>query len=283
MNSDNEMFNQKFSLKGRVALVTGAGGLLGYEHCFALLESGAFVVLTDIDASALNDTTQRLRETFAPSAMRAKVMDVCSEQSINETHGSLKSDGLVVSILVNNASVNPKVSSEGEMGNASRLENFSLDEWSKQINVGLTGAFLCSKTFGTALQAVEQTGVILNIASDLSVIAPDQTLYFNPKKTSFEQNVKPVTYSVVKTGLIGLTRYLSTYWADKGIRCNALSPGGVFNNQNEEFVRKVSAKIPMGRMANVDEYRSTIQYLCSDASSYMNGQNIVIDGGRSVW
>ena len=126
-------------------------------------------------------------------------------------------------------------------------------------------------------------GVILNIASDLSVIAPNQGLYRNLNLPEFEQDVKPITYSVIKTGLIGLTRYLSTYWCKEGIRCNALSPGGVFNNQPEEFVEKISKLIPLGRMAKSDEYRSAIQFLCSDASEYLNGQNIVIDGGRSVW
>ena len=126
-------------------------------------------------------------------------------------------------------------------------------------------------------------GVILNIASDLSVIAPDQRLYYEPGKAADVQDVKPVTYSVVKTGLIGLTRYVSTYWSKAGIRCNALSPGGIFTGQPEEFVERIKKRIPLGRMAERDEYKSTVQFLCSDASIYMTGQNIVIDGGRSVW
>ena len=126
-------------------------------------------------------------------------------------------------------------------------------------------------------------GVILNIASDLSVIAPDQRLYRRNGLDESAQEVKPVTYSVIKAGLIGLTRYLATYWADCGVRANALSPGGVFNDQGEDFVKRITSLIPLGRMANHDEYRSIIQFLCSDASSYLNGQNIVMDGGRSVW
>ena len=125
-------------------------------------------------------------------------------------------------------------------------------------------------------------GVILNIASDLSVIAPNQGLYHDAHKQEWEQEVKPVTYSVVKTGMVGLTRYLATYWAEKGIRTNALSPGGVFNAQPQEFLNRLTPMIPMGRMAKEDEYRAAVQFLCSDASSYMNGQNIVIDGGRSI-
>ena len=129
----------------------------------------------------------------------------------------------------------------------------------------------------------DKGGIILNIASDLSVIAPDQRIYRQKDLERKLQPVKPVTYSVIKSGLIGLTRYLATYWPEKGIRSNALSPGGVYNNQDKEFVQNLSKLIPMGRMAKVDEYKGAIQFLCSDASSYMNGQNIVIDGGRSIW
>ena len=152
-----------------------------------------------------------------------------------------------------------------------------------QIAVGLTGAFLCSKEFGTAMARDGKGGVILNIASDLSVFSPDQRLYRKEGLSDDIQPVKPVTYSVIKAGLIGLTRYLATYWADKGVRSNALSPGGVYTGQSEEFVQRLTSLIPMGRMACKDEYRSAIQFLCSDASAYMNGQNVVMEGGRSVW
>ena len=130
--------------------------------------------------------------------------------------------------------------------------------------------------------AINNKGVILNISSDLSVISPDQRLYSKEGIDELAQPVKPVTYSVIKTGLIGLTRYLATYWSHKGVRCNALSPGGVYNSQDKDFVKKIEALIPLGRMASFNEYHSTVQYLCSDASKYLNGQNIVVDGGRSV-
>ena len=126
-------------------------------------------------------------------------------------------------------------------------------------------------------------GVILNIASDLSIISPDNRLYNEENIDKNNANVKPIVYSVVKTGLIGLTRYLATYWAENNIRCNAISPGGVFNNQDQNFIKKIKKLIPLGRLANKDEYKSSVQFLCSEASSYMTGQNIVIDGGRSVW
>lgn len=149
--------------------------------------------------------------------------------------------------------------------------------------MGLTGAFICSRVFGAAMAANDRGGVILNIASDLSVISPDQRLYRKDNLPIDMQPVKPVTYSVIKTGLIGLTRYLATYWADRGVRANALSPGGVFTDQNDVFVQSLLTRIPMGRMATTTEYRAAVQFLCSDASAYLTGQNIVMDGGRSIW
>ena len=165
----------------------------------------------------------------------------------------------------------------------SRLENFPREQWDFQLAVGLTGAFLCSQIFGSAMAKSGRGGIILNISSDLSVIAPDQRLYRKDGLTTDMQSVKPVTYSVIKAGIVGLTRYLATYWTDQGVRSNALSPGGIFNGQGEDFVKQLSRLIPLGRMAGSDEYRAAVQFLCSDASSYMNGQNIVMDGGRSSW
>src|SRR5205085_9151360 len=137
-----------------------------------------------------------------------------------------------------------------------------------------TGAFLCSQVFGAAMARDGKGGVILNIASDLSVMSPDQRLYRQADVPDERQPVKPVTYSVIKAGLVGLTRYLATYWADRGVRANALSPGGVFAGQDEAFVTRLAALIPLGRMATHDEYRAAVQFLCSDASAYLTGQNI---------
>jgi NAD(P)-dependent dehydrogenase (short-subunit alcohol dehydrogenase family) len=184
--------------------------------------------------------------------------------------------------LINNAAIDPKVTIDSIL-EASRLENMELTDWNQQIAVGLTGAFLCSQVFGSLMATDGKGGVILNIASDLSIISPDQRLYKKKGVPENLQPVKPVTYSVIKAGLVGLTRYLSTYWIDKGVRCNALSPGGIYNGQSEEFVSKLAQLIPMGRMAHREEYRAAVQFLCSDGSSYMNGQNLVIDGGRSAW
>ena len=274
---------EKFDLTGKTALITGAAGLLGIEHAAALLESGATVALTDMSAAALDIAKQRLGEIYDPSKIVSAVMDVTDIDAINSVAHYLAGKGLPVGILVNNAAIDPKVTGEKGIVETSRLENFPREQWDLQVAVGLTGAFLCSQVFGSAMAAAGNGGVILNIASDLSVISPDQRLYRKDGLPDDLQPVKPVTYSVIKAGLIGLTRYLATYWADQGIRCNALSPGGVYNGQSKEFVARLNSLIPLGRMANRDEYREAIQFLCSHASLYMNGHNIVIDGGRSCY
>jgi NAD(P)-dependent dehydrogenase (short-subunit alcohol dehydrogenase family) len=274
---------EKFNLMGKTALITGSAGLLGMEHASALLESGAQVVLTDISESALLSAHTKLAPHFDETKIITKVMDVSNPQKVRATADELWEGDLCVDILVNNAAIDPKVKGDQGVLETSRLENFPLDQWDLQMAVGLTGAFLCSQVFGTAMVKDGKGGVILNIASDLSVFSPDQRLYRKADLPDDIQPVKPVTYSVIKAGLIGLTRYLATYWSDQGVRCNALSPGGVFNGQGDEFVQRLSSLIPLERMASKDEYRAAVQFLCSDASSYMNGQNIVMDGGRSVW
>ena len=274
---------EKFNLSGKTALITGAAGLLGMEHAVALLESGAQVVMTDIGESALQSAHANLANTFDATKIISKVMDVTTPQRIRAVAEELSAEGFRIDILVNNAAIDPKVQGDKGVLETSRLENFPLDQWDLQVAVGLTGAFLCCQIFGAAMARDGKGGVILNISSDLSIFSPDQRLYRKEGVPDELQPVKPVTYSVIKAGLIGLTRYLATYWADQGLRCNALSPGGVFNDQSEQFVQRLSSLIPLGRMASRDEYRAAVQFLCSDASSYMNGQNVVMDGGRSIW
>jgi NAD(P)-dependent dehydrogenase (short-subunit alcohol dehydrogenase family) len=270
-----------FDVSGRVAIVTGGGGLLGTEHGHALAEIGATVVLADIDMKAAEKSAQMINSSASPGCAVAVEMDVTSESSVIAVADRLRVEFGDVKILVNNAAIDPKMRNDA-LVETSRLEHFSLDQWRFQIEVGLTGAFLCAKTFGARMAAADG-GVVLNIASDLAVFAPDQRLYRRDGFPAERQPVKPVTYSVVKTGLLGLNRYLATYWADRNVRSNALSPGGVFNGQSSQFVQRLSALIPMGRMARTNEYRAAVQFLCSDASSYMTGQNIVMDGGRSAW
>ena len=273
---------EKFNLAGKTALITGAVGLLGMEHAAALLECGATVVLTDVNPNALATAKERLSLHHEPSRILTAVLDVTDAAQLSSVSATIAKQELRIDILINNAAIDPKVRGDQGVVETSRLEHFPLDQWNLQVAVGLTGAFLCSQVFGSVMASDGKGGVILNIASDLSVFAPDQRLYRKAGVPDELQPVKPVTYSVIKAGLIGLTRYLATYWADKGVRCNALSPGGVYNGQGEEFVQRLTSLIPLGRMADKNEYRAAVQFLCSDASAYMNGQNIVMDGGRSV-
>ncbi len=275
--------NNKFDLSANNALITGAAGLLGLEHAKALLEVDCSVVLTDVNYENLQLTYLKLKEKYNPKKIKMMLMDVTSEISVTSVLDSLNQEKIFIDILVNNAAVDPKVNENMNILSPSRLENFDIEQWNNQIAVGLTGALNCIKVFGYEMSKSKSDCVILNIASDLSVIAPDQRIYKIDGIDKDKQQVKPVTYSVIKSGLIGLTKYVATYWAKNGVRCNALSPGGVFNNQSETFVSRLRNLIPMDRMAKKDEYHGAIQFLCSEASSYMNGQNIIIDGGRSIW
>ncbi|MDH0893167.1 MULTISPECIES: SDR family oxidoreductase [unclassified Pseudomonas] len=269
-----------FRLDGRVAVITGGAGLLGYQHAATIAGLGGVPVLLDINGDGLAGNAARLAEETGCEALTL-VADITDLGALENAFEQLMARHGRVDILINNAARNPKVESAGDK-DFSRLENFPWEQWRLDLDVGLGGAFNCAKVFG-AQMARQGAGVIVNIASDLGVIAPDQRLYRVEGREPERQPVKPVTYSVVKHGLIGLTKYLATYWCEQGVRCNALSPGGVYAGQNDVFVSKLTQLIPLGRMADADEYRGAIAFLCSDASSYMNGANLVVDGGRSTW
>jgi len=274
--------NKLFSLQGKVAVITGAGGMLGFHHAAAILACGGQPVLLDIDLAGLQRTQALLNKEFDFDVISLE----CNITNLSELMGvrqAVLKRYSRIDILINNAARNPKVETAENSVNFSRLENFPMDQWEQDLSVGLGGAFNCAKVFGGYMASSGQGGVIVNIASDLGVIAPDQRLYRVDSLEDHMQPVKPVTYSVVKHGLIGLTKYLATYWCEQGIRCNSLSPGGVFANQDDVFVSKLTQLIPLGRMAQPDEYRGAIAFLCSSASTYMNGANLVMDGGRSVW
>jgi len=271
----------KFYIKEEVVIVTGGAGFLGAQHCEAMAEIGAIPVILDVNENKAKEITSHLNSNYNCKALYF-IVDITNENELKNINGQLKEiTGKVPYGLINNAAIDPKFDKETSSIPKSRLEVFPLDQWEKELRIGLTGAFLCSKVFGQEMANVGR-GVILNISSDLGLISPDQRLYRKEGLPDEMQEVKPVTYSVIKHGLIGLTRYLSTYWAKNGVRCNAFAPGGVYNNHPDDFLVRLTNLIPMGRMADQGEYKSAIQFLMSDASSYMTGAVLAMDGGRTV-
>ena len=268
-----------FSLPGRVAIITGGAGLLGVRHGEAIAAAGGVAVLADLRGG---DAEARAGEIAAGTGGTAVGMacDVTRADSIEALLQSVLARFGRVDILVNNAANNPKVEAPGQA--FSRLENFSLDQWQADLAVGLTGPFLCAKIVGGAL-ARQRRGVIVNISSEYGVIAPDQRLYLQPGVPPEQQPAKPVTYTVVKAGLHGLTIYLATYWADAGVRVNTITLGGVESGQPAEFLERAAQRIPMGRMARPHDFQGALVYLCSDAAAFVTGANLVVDGGKTIW
>ena len=271
-------FEEMFSLKGRTVLLTGGAGFLGSQYCIALISAGANVIVVDFDEKKLKSlkTTLTTSELSRTLFCHNNILD--KEQMRSVLQNAVSKFGKI-DILINNAANNPTMSKP--LIN-SRFETMSLDEWARDIDVGITGAFICSQVFGFHMNS-NRNGLIINIASDLGVIAPDQRLYIKDGENWEDQSVKPVTYSVCKSAVIGLTRYLSTYWINNNVRSNALVIGGMYNEQDNSFVERINKLIPMGRMAKHGEYSASIVYMCSDAASYMNGSIITIDGGRTAW
>ena len=271
---------ESFEIINKVALITGGAGLLGEKHAQVIAEYGGIPILLDINEEIGKKNSRDISEKYQISSEFVKC-DITNETQIERVRDKVLHKYGQIDILINNAAIDPKVEIANEL-NLSRLEHLSLDQWDLELSVGLTGSMLCSKIFGYEM-AKKNSGVILNISSDIGIIAPDQRIYRKEGLLNSEQPVKPVTYSVIKHGLIGLTKYLSTYWNDKGVRVNSISPGGIYTNQDPAFVKKLTELIPLGRMAKEDDYKAAVIFLVSDASCYMTGANVVIDGGRSVW
>jgi NAD(P)-dependent dehydrogenase (short-subunit alcohol dehydrogenase family) len=268
-----------FSLDGRVAVITGGAGLLGVRHAEAIASAGGIPVLADVRGDAASAEAAKIAKAFGVPAMGI-ACDITRAESVEGLLKRVRETYARVDILVNNAANNPKVEGGGE--DFSRLERFPLDQWDADVAVGLTGAFLCARIIGSAL-AAQKHGVIVNISSEYGMLGPDQRLYHKEGLPESEQPAKPVSYSVVKAGLNGLTLYLATYWATAGVRVNTITVGGVQNAQPREFLEKAAARIPMGRMAHPHEFQGALVFLCSDASSFVTGANLVVDGGKSVW
>jgi len=267
-----------FDLTGKVALITGAGGLLGPKHAEAIIEFGGSVILTDHHLDRVEAKAKQLNEKYQRDCATFYHMDVADPKSVQTVVDMCGT----IDILINNAAKDPKVKKGGGLTPDSRFETMTPEYWSEGVDAAMNGTFYCSQAVANKMLETGG-GVILNIASDLGIIAPDQRLYRKEGVPEDMQNVKPITYSAAKWAIIGMTKYLAVYFAQRGIRVNSISPTAVYNDHPEDFVEKLTNIIPMKRMSDIDEYKGAIAFMCSDASSYMTGENLVIDGGKSVW
>lgn len=277
------IYLNRLNIKGKICVVTGGGGLIGMKHSEAILEGGGIPVLLDIVPTGMERVKKSLKEEYGDDiVVETYVTDITDRDKLVAVREDLLKKYGHVDVLINNAANNPKVEGGSKNLGAIRFHNFPVEMWNQDIAVGLTGAFLCAQVFGEQMEK-QNKGVILNISSDYGIIAPDQRIYRKEGIPEDEQTVKPVSYSVVKHAIIGLTKYLAVYWASKGIRVNTLCPASLSNGQDEEFVSKISQLIPLGRMSNPDEYVCTILYMISDATTYMTGATVILDGGRTIW
>ena len=273
--SEEPKIPELFSLKGRVAVVTGALGLIGKNHCKALSEAGANVIVCDLNEIKCKEFASTLAEKSLGVGA-----DITKKESILNLKDEIIRKFSKVDILVNNAALNDSFENPQAAAEQSMFENYPLELWQNSLNVNVTGMFLCSQIIG-AMMAERGSGSIINIASTYGISAPDQSIYKNDKG---EQTFyKSASYPVAKGAVIMFTKFLAAYWGEKGVRVNTLSPGGVENNQEDFFVKNYSAKTPLGRMARPNDYKGALVFLASDASNYMTGANLVVDGGWTSW
>ncbi len=264
-----------FSLKNKVAIVTGALGLIGKNHCIALSEAGANVVACDLDDERC--------KIFASSLSTKSIgvgVDITNKSSVEKLRDKSLNEFDRIDILVNNAAINDMFENPQAAAEQSMFENYPLDMWQKSLDVNVTGTFLCSQIIGTEM-AKTGKGSIINIASTYGLVGPDQSIYKKPDGS--QSFYKSPAYPATKGAIVNFTRFLAAYWGNKGVRVNTLSPGGVENKQDEYFVNNYSAKTPLGRMALPTDYKGAIIFLASDASSYMTGANLIVDGGWTTW
>jgi NAD(P)-dependent dehydrogenase (short-subunit alcohol dehydrogenase family) len=271
-----------YSLDGKVAIVTGALGLIGRQHCTALAEAGANVVVVDLNQELCNEFAETL-----PKESIGVATDITDQKSVENLRDKTIEVFGRIDVLVNNAAINDMVEkptedkeNSTEEINYSMFENYPVDLFRKVMDVNVTGMFLCSQVLGTEM-ARQGSGSIINIASTYGIVAPDQSLYI--EEDGSQTFFKSASYPTAKGAVIAFTKFLAAYWGSKGVRVNTLSPGGVENGQNEFFVKNYSKKTPLGRMAQSSDYKGGLVYLASDASSYMTGNNLVIDGGWTAW
>jgi NAD(P)-dependent dehydrogenase (short-subunit alcohol dehydrogenase family) len=267
-----------FSLEDRVVVITGGAGLLGQQHAMAVAEAGGTPVVLDKAADALANTVNLLESRGL--TCEAIEVDATNLKDLEQTAKMIRTKHGLVYGLINNLSSNPPPSDS--LGPESALETYPVNSWDLDLRLGLTSALVNSQVFGRHMVELGR-GSIVNVASDLAIISPDQRIYRNAENPSDSFAKKAVSYSVVKSGLLGLTKYLSTYWAPLPIRANALLPGSVRGNQSAHLINELEQRIPLRRLSEPDEYKGAIVFMLSDASSYMTGTNLIIDGGRTVW
>ena len=268
-------FPQIFSLENKVALVTGALGLLGKNHCEAMAEAGANVVVCDLNQAECKNFAANL-----PQKSVGISADITSKDSVIELKSRTLKEFGKIDILVNNAAINDMFENPQSAVEQSKFENYPLEMWKKSLDVNLTGMFLCSQVIGSEM-AKQNKGSIINIASTYGMVAPDQSLYLN--KDGKQSFYKSAAYPVTKGGVISFTKFLAAYWGNNNVRVNTLSPGGVENKQDEYFIENYSKRTPLNRMARPNDYRGALIFLASDASDYMTGANLVVDGGWTAW
>lgn len=270
-NINTSTISQLFSLVGKTAIVTGGTGLIGKKHCEALKAVGANVVVADIAQA----NPKAFAETLGENALGVNI-DVTKETSLIEAKNEILARFGSIDILVNNAAINDMFENPELAASLSAFEKYPLESFRKSLEVNVLGVFLCSQVFG-AVMAEQGSGSIINIASTYGIVGPDQSIYRN--EAGEQLFFKSPSYPTTKGAIINFTRYLAAYWGNKGVRVNTLSPGGVENSQDEYFVKNYSAKTLLGRMATSSDYQGALIYLASDASAYMTGANLVVDGG----
>jgi len=270
----------KFNLKDRVAVITGGAGLLGVEFCRTLAEAGAAVAVVDLNAEKCASVADSL--TKAGYRALATPTDITQPESAKSLVEKVMSTFGRLDILVNSAALDPKFDPEAAARGIApgSFEDYPLEQWNAALNVNLTGMFLVTQACVRPMLVQGKKGSIINICSTYGLNGPDQRIYIKDgKRVAF----KPAYYTTTKAGVMGFTKYLAAYYAGTEIRVNALTPGGVFNNHEEYFVENYSAKTILGRMAKKDEMNGALLFLASDASSYMTGNNVVVDGGWTAW
>lgn len=271
----DQFFDALFGLKGRVAIVTGGLGQLGGEFARTLAQAGAKVAVFDVRIP-----DEQEKSTLAAGLpISYYLVDITQRFSLESALKDIENDLGTPSILINNAGIDTPPNAPAEENGP--FEQYPLESWNRVINVNLTGMFLCCQIIGGRMAGAGK-GSVINIASTYGLVSPNQEIYRYREKDG-TRFFKPVAYSASKSGVLNLTRYLATYWANNGVRVNTLTPGGVFNRQDEQFLQNYASHVPLGRMANPNEYNGAILFLASDASSYMTGSNLVVDGGWTAW